>query len=144
MKFVKVSLALILYLVVNLYVLWHLDLFIGDYFNSGWIVFVYWMLAYVAVIGMTPLSKSPNSVQVAINNVGSYFFDVLVYLTITYLAADILYFICHLMDFDKRNLLEYMGGITLFVVVGVIMFGTQNKSTRITNTIKLKITSKRA
>lgn len=124
----KFIFAIALYIVANKYVVGHLQLFVGEFFNSNLLVITYWILSLITLIMMIPLHLKTKPVQVFIKFVGRRFLEVLISLTITYVAIDLLYLVCELLNFDKRSLVEYISGITFFVVVGVVMFGNLNLS----------------
>lgn len=120
----KFVLAIVFYIIANKYVVWNLQIYIGEYIDSYVLLIIYWILAAITLLMVVPFKR----VQKPIEYIGCRFFEVLVYLTITYLTVDLISIVCDIFSLDKSNLVEYVGGITFFVVVGVVMFGNQNIS----------------
>lgn len=125
----KFVLAIVFYIILNKYVVWHLQHYVGEYFDPNVILISYWILAAVTLLMVVPF----KNLQKPIQYIGCRFLEVLIYLTITYITVDVLYLICDIFSFDKRNLVEYVGGVTFFVVVGVVMFGNQSLSRTLVN-----------
>lgn len=125
----KFVLAIVFYIILNKYVLLHLQQYVGDYLDPNVIRITYWILAAITMLMVVPFKHLQKTIQY----IGCRFLEVLIYLTITYIAVDVLYLVCDIFSFDQRNLGEYVGGVTFFVIVGVVMFGNQSLSRTLVN-----------